>query len=345
MSGTKSRNSEVKIGILGSGWMGSVHAECYRRIEGANVIGVFSRNRERAEAAAKICDAQAVVAASALLDDPGIDAIDVCVPSAAHEEFVVAALQRGKHVFCETPFALELTAAETMLAAAKQSGRLFMVGLLERSIVQYEYVHRVVLDGQLGKILSITTYRLGSYLRSEDSKKHYADPTLELMGLDFDFVRWLTGPPISVCATAVETDAGGPGEVCVLLNCGSGRIATVTGSGIMPNTFPFSIGFRVLFEKGAYELKTVFEGAGPPKNMFQFYPLDGGSGILAIEEHDPYERELRYFVDAVRGKADPELLDAQHAYEALKLSLATLRSAREGRAITLAPCPDPQKTI
>jgi predicted dehydrogenase len=52
--------------------MGSVHAGCYQRIEGANVAGVFSRNRERAEAVAKICGAKTVVDASALLDDPSI---------------------------------------------------------------------------------------------------------------------------------------------------------------------------------------------------------------------------------------------------------------------------------
>ena len=69
----------MRIGILGGGWMGSVHAECYQRIEGAKVVGVFSRDRERAETAAKICDAKALVDPSVLLDDPDIDAIDVCL--------------------------------------------------------------------------------------------------------------------------------------------------------------------------------------------------------------------------------------------------------------------------
>ena len=102
----------------------------------------------------------------------------------------------------------------------------------------------------------------------------------------------------------------------------------------MPKEFPFSIGFRVLFEKGAFELKTVFEGAGPPRNVFQFYS-DEGAQTLTIEEHDPYEQELRYFLDSIRGKADPGLLDAHHASEALKLSLATLQSVKENRAIRI----------
>ena len=334
MCGLDRTNPEVRIGILGSGSMGSVHAECYQRIEGAKVAGVFSRNRERATTVAQICGATAVDDASALLDDPTINAIDVCVPSVNHHEFVVAALQRGKHVFCETPFALQLTEAEAMIAAAKDAHRIFMVGLLERSIVQYEHVRRVVAAGHLGKVLAITAYRLGSYLRSADGRKRNADPSLELMTFDFDFVRWLIGLPTSVYATAVEAAAGVPGEIWASLKYDSGSSATVIGSGIMPNGFPFSVGFRILFEKGAFELKTVFEGAGPPKNTFRFY-ADSGADTLAIEEHDPYERELRYFVDSIQGKADPGLLDAQHASEALKLSLATLQSVRENRAIRL----------
>jgi UDP-N-acetylglucosamine 3-dehydrogenase len=315
--------------------MGSVHAQAYERIEGATVAGVFSRNRERATTIARSCGAKAVDDAFALLDDPTIDAVDVCVPSMNHHEFVLAAFQRGKHVFCETPFALHLAEAEAMIEAAKHVGRIFMVDLLERSIAQYEHVHRVVGSGQLGSVLTITAYRLGSYLRSEEGIKRYADPTLELMTFDFDFVRWLMGQPAAVCATAVESASGVLGEVCASLQYDSSSSATVIGSGIMPEGFPFSIGFRILFEKGAFELKTVFEDAGPPKNMLHFYSDAGGAQTLAIEEHDPYEQELRYFVDSIRGEVDPYLLDAQHAMEALKLSLTTKQAIQEHRVIRL----------
>jgi UDP-N-acetylglucosamine 3-dehydrogenase len=339
MSGSQSASPVVRIGILGSGWMGSVHAARYARIKGANVVGIFSRNWERAEAAAKICNAKAVGDVSALLDDPNVDAIDVCLPTSNHAEFVVAALEHGKHVFCETPFALTFTEAEAMLEAAKDADRIFMAGLLERSIAQYEYAYQAAVARHLGKVLSIATYRLGSYLLSEESRRHYADPALELMTLDFDFIRWLIGSPTSVSATAVSwsglaCEADIPGEISTILNYDSGANATVVASGIMPKGFPFSVGFRVLFEKGAFELKTVFEGAGPPKNTFQFYS-DEGVQALTIEEHDPYEQELRYFVEAIRGEAYPSLLEARHACEALKLSLATLQSVKENRAIRI----------
>jgi UDP-N-acetylglucosamine 3-dehydrogenase len=219
-----STNSEVKIAILGSGSMGSAHADSYTRVKNAKVIGVFSRNRERAEAVAQMFEAKSVNDAFALLDDPTIDAIDVCVPSINHFDFVLAALQRGKHVFCETPFALQLRDAEVMIEAARRSSRILLVGLLVRSIAQYEHVHQVAASGRLGKILSVTTYRLSSYLRcgGPERKEHYTDPTTELMTFDFDFIQWLLGPPTSISATATKTESGSPGEVSAILNYDGG---------------------------------------------------------------------------------------------------------------------------
>ncbi len=154
--------SKIRIGILGAGAMGSEHAAVYRAIEGVEVAGVSSRNFERAVAAARICNAKPVTDPFLLIDDPTIDAIDVCLPTIDHREFVVAALQRGKHVFCETPFALSLSDAAAMSEAARNSNRILLVGLLVRSIAEYEHAHRVATSGEFGKLLSITAYRLGS---------------------------------------------------------------------------------------------------------------------------------------------------------------------------------------
>jgi UDP-N-acetylglucosamine 3-dehydrogenase len=111
MTGRTSTKREVRIGILGSGWMGSVRASCYQQIEGVKIVGIFNRNKERATTIARQCGAKAVSDASALLEDPTIDALDVCVPSAIHQQIVSAALQQRKHVFCETPFRAVLTSS------------------------------------------------------------------------------------------------------------------------------------------------------------------------------------------------------------------------------------------
>lgn len=99
----------------------------------------------------------------------------------------------------------------------------------------------------------------------------------------------------------MESDS--PGEVSAILDYDSGCSATVVASWIMPAGFPFSVGFRILLEKVAFELETAFEGVGAPKNRF-LYLDDKRSQTIAIQEHNPYERKLQYFVDCVRGKSD-----------------------------------------
>ena len=327
---------KTKIGILGAGSMGSEHAYVFSTMDGVQVAGVFSRTRARAEACARQCGAAAVTDARALLDDPSIDAIDICLPSKDHPEFVLAALERGKHVFCETPFALELAEAHSMIAAARASGRILQVGLLLRSAADYQHVHRVAQSGECGKVLSITTYRLGSYLRQGgfDHKEHYSEPSTELMTFDFDFINWLIGSPARLSASAVYTERGTPGEISAVLGYADGRSATVLASGLMPKSFAFCAGFRVLLEHGAFELNTVF-GDGPPTSTLLFYPADGAREVVAIEGHNPFEKELRLFVECVRGKAAPDLLDAERAVEALRLSIATQQSLKEARSISL----------
>jgi len=279
----------VRVGILGSGAMGRVHAAAYGAIEGVAVIGMLSGKEVRA-------------GIDALLGS--VDAVDVCLPSAVHRPHVVRALDAGKHVFCETPLALTMEDALAMRDAARRDGRLLQVGLLMRSVDLHRAVKEAVVSGEHGKLLTLSTWRLGSYLRPDepDRKAHYGDPTTELMTFDLDFIQWAMGRPVRVSANA-------SGEVTALLSFADGRHATVTASGLMPPGFPFTAGFRALFEKTVVEHEIVFDGSPP-------------SG------RNPFEVELRRFVECIEGRADPELLDVDRAIEALELSLDIQRALK-----------------
>ena len=73
----------------------------------------------------------------ALLDDPTVDAVDICLPNDLHREFAVRALQAGKHVLCEKPIALTLEDADAMIAAARRAGRFLMIGHVLRFWPEY----------------------------------------------------------------------------------------------------------------------------------------------------------------------------------------------------------------
>lgn len=327
--------SPIRIGILGAGSMGTAHAAAYVGIAGVEIVGVFSRNPERARAVASIAKARTFTDPLALME--AVDAIDICLPSANHHEVAVPALNAGKHVFCESPLALELTQARQMVEAARRANRLLQVGLLMRSVNAYEHVKIAATSGDHGRLLSLTTWRLGSYLHADglDRKAHYGDPSTELMTFDFDIARWLMGAPHRLSASALHGPQGGPGEISALLSYDDGRHATVIASGLMPPGSPFTVGFRTLFERAVFEHLTVFE-AIPPRSSLTIVEDRTARRPVTLPGRNPYQVELQRFVDCIRGDADPALLDGERAVEALVLSLATQRSLAERQAVVIS---------
>jgi len=319
----------VRIGILGAGAMGAVHAAAYAAMPGVEVVGVFSRNQERARIVASLCRrAKPFANADSLAGE--VDAVDVCLPTPAHRAFVVPALERGRHVFCETPLALSLDDARQMRDAARRAGRLLQVGLLMRSIAAYQYLDAAVRAGAHGRLRSLSTFRLGSYLRPDapDHKPHYGHPAIELMTFDFDVALWLMGRPARLAAA-------GDGEIAALLHYDDGRSAKLTASGLMPPGFPFTVGFRALFDEAVLELATVFAG-GPPVDRLTIAAGKEPPRPLSMPSRNPYEVELGHFIDCIEGRGDAALLDADRAVEALVLSLATERALAERRTVDLA---------
>jgi len=290
--------------------MGKTHAAAYATLKDVELVDVPARDAARVQAA---------------IESRDIDAVDICLPSPVHARFAIPALQHGKHVFCETPMALALDEALAMRDAARAAGRLLQVGLLCRSIATYRHIKEVADAGTHGRLLSLATWRLGSYLRPDapDHKPHYGDPTTELMTFDFDFANWIMGKP-------VRLSAAGRDDVTALLDYGDGRHATILASGVMPPGTPFTVGFRALFEDACFNLLQVFRGGGPPEITFTIAEGKAAPQPVGLQGANPFEVELRRFADCIAGKADPALLDAEHALSALRLSLATQQALSRG---------------
>ena len=322
----------LRVGIIGAGAMGAEHAFVLGEMADVEVAGVFSRTEARAKAVAGSCAAAAFTDAAALIEDDTVDAISVCTPSEDHAPFVLAALAAGKHVFCETPFALRLDEARRMRDAARAASRLLQVGLLMRSVAPYAHIKALADAGAHGRLVSLSTWRLGSYLRpgSPEHKAHYSDPSTELMTFDFDFANWLFGRPTRLAASAAGEARGGPGEISTLLTYEDGRCATVQASGLMPIGCPFMAGFRALFEGAAFELRNSFQQNGPPISSFTVSDDRSPPHDVEITGDNPYAIELRRFVDCIAGRADAALLDADRAIETLVLSHATQASLASG---------------
>ena len=118
--------NKVKIGIIGTGYIGNVHGRIYSRDERAEISALFDIVPERAERAARVIGGKVCLSREELFDN--CDAVLVCAPNKTHTEIASDALAAGKHVFCEKPFSIGIENAKALLEAAEKSDKIFQVG-------------------------------------------------------------------------------------------------------------------------------------------------------------------------------------------------------------------------
>jgi UDP-N-acetylglucosamine 3-dehydrogenase len=204
----------MRLAILGAGEMGTTHASAYarfRRTEHVELAGIVSRSASKARGLAKRVQAPWFTDPSKILRDESIDVIDVTVPSGLHRKFVVSALARGKHVFCETPMALTLRDANAMIDAARANRRIFMVAQLMRFVADYQQAHIEVASGTLGTPRIVVARRLGRPYWSAKRPRPfrlYGEPIVEFSIHDFGVANWILGRPRSVLAHGVSGSSG-----------------------------------------------------------------------------------------------------------------------------------------
>lgn len=153
--------AEPVVGVVGTGFIGPVHAEALRRL-GIRVKGVVGSSPERAQLKARELRVERIYPDyQALIDDPEITVVHITSPNRYHYPQVTAALRAGKHVVCEKPLAMNAAESAGMLALARESGLLHAVNFNLRF---YPLVHEArarVQRGDLGNVFIIQ----GSYLQ------------------------------------------------------------------------------------------------------------------------------------------------------------------------------------
>ncbi len=126
---------KVRIGIVGTGYVGNVHANIYARDARAEVAALFDIIPERSEATSRRVGGKVCSSREELLDN--CDAVLVCAPNRTHLSIAMDAIDAGKHVFCEKPFTIGIEDAKTLQHAANASNAVFQLGHNRRSAPVY----------------------------------------------------------------------------------------------------------------------------------------------------------------------------------------------------------------
>jgi len=187
----------VRITVLGTGRIGAMHAELIaRRIDGAELAGVFDVHAPAAQAVGAELGAPVYDTLEAALAGPG-DAVCIATSTDTHVSVMQAAAQAGKAIFCEKPISLDVAQVDAGLAAVDAAGVMLQIGFNRRFDPSHKAVADAVDAGTVGtpQIVRITSRDPEpppiSYI--EVSGGIFNDMTIH----DFDMVT----PPSSPCGT------------------------------------------------------------------------------------------------------------------------------------------------
>ena len=148
----------IKVGLIGCGFMGNMHANCYKNIEGVTLAAVADIRREKAEAIAD--GAEIYLDGMDLIKNADVDVIDICLPTFLHAEYAMAAMDKVKYLFVEKPIALTTCEAEKMMEKANTTGTSIQIGQVIRFWDEYVVLKEIIEEGKYGKVVNANFRRL-----------------------------------------------------------------------------------------------------------------------------------------------------------------------------------------
>ena len=205
----------MNVGIVGIGFMGMIHYLSYQKVAGANVTAMCDADPARREGdwtgikgnfgptgtQMDLTGIRMYDDAYKILDDPDIDLVDICLPPAFHADVAVAALEKGKHVFCEKPMALTAADAQRMAQAAEKTNQILLIGHVLPFMPEYAFANQAVSSGDYGSVRGGTFYRIISdptWVPDFYNPDRVGGPMLDLHIHDAHLIRLLFGMPTSV---------------------------------------------------------------------------------------------------------------------------------------------------
>jgi predicted dehydrogenase len=328
----------VRLGIVGCGLFGESHLLAFRAVHNAEVTAAYDPSQARAKELArrygipKVCGTLGELCASS-----GVDAVDVVTPEETHLEPVLRAIQSGKHVFVEKPFATNLDHCTEMIQAAKAADKILMVGHILRFETKFVLLKQELDTGRLGNVVSMQARRnrpkslLGRYGRTH--------PALENSIHDIDLMLWYTGDRVQRVRGYGRKVTGGKHHDAFwgILEFAKGAFGILETIWLLPQSAGITLddAFQLIGDRGVGNISLV-------PGAMSFWHEEGFE--IPDSSYDPRLRgavhgalrdELSYFCDCVANHHQPEVVSPIEAKNAVRIALALVESSEVDHEITI----------
>jgi myo-inositol 2-dehydrogenase / D-chiro-inositol 1-dehydrogenase len=327
----------LRLGLLGAGRIGKVHAAAIAATPGAVLVAVADAVPEAAIALADAHGA-AVREADAIMAAGDIDGVLITTPTDLHATMIEQAARAGKAIFCEKPIDLDVDRVRACLDVVASTGAKLMVGFNRRFDPNFREVRRRIDAGAIGAVEMVQ-------ITSRDP----APPPVSYIGRsgglfrdmaihDFDMARFLLGEePVTVYAAAsvlVDPAIGAAGDVdsaAITLTTASGRICQISNS--RRATYGYDQRIEVHGAKGLLSAQNV-RATTVEEATAEGYRRDPLLDFFMTRYTAAYQAEIATFVSAVTS-GTPLTPSGDDGLKALLIAEAAALSVREQRVVRL----------
>ncbi len=226
---------DFKWGIIGTGGIAKEFVRDFKFTSGHHVLAVGSRTQESADRfATEMGIDRAYGSHSEIVADPEIDAIYVATPHPNHLPATLLALEAGKPVLCEKPFAMSAEETRAMIAKASAKNLMLMEAMWTRFLPHIIHIRSLLADKVLGEIMTVEADH-GQWF-AQDPKFRLFDPEvgggalLDLGVYPISFAHMVLGIPDSITASSTKAFTGVDGQTSAIFSYASGAQAILTCS-------------------------------------------------------------------------------------------------------------------
>jgi len=311
---------KIRVGVIGVGSLGQHHARVYASLPEAELVGVVDALPERAEEVAARFGTNAFSDYTELFGR--VDAVNIAAPTTLHAEIGVRCLKEGIHVLAEKPIAHTLEAADQLIRAARENGRILQIGHLERFNPAVVALREIVTRPRF-----FEAHRMGLFSpRSLD-----VDVILDLMIHDLDIISLLTPSAVEkITAVGIAILSSRIDIANARIQFADGCVANITASRVSME----KIRKLRLFQKQEYISLDY------TRQDLAVFSLKQNAGMsipeivnrkIEPEKKEPLLLELTSFLEAVRGE-HPAACGGDEGRRALGLAMQIRDQAESAQA-------------
>ncbi len=290
------RVKDLKVGVVGAGFIGPAHIEALRRL-GIKVVGLSEDSPERARAkAAELRLGKAYDSFEAMVADPDLDVIHITSPNHLHFPHAKASLLAGKHVVCEKPLALNSTESSELVTLARERQRVNVVNFNIRFYPLALQARSFVQDNQLGDVYIVQGSYLQDWLLLPTDWNWRLEPGLggdmravaDIGSHWLDLVTFITGLEVEAVFSDFKTFLKVRKKPTTTIDTFGGKLQTAAEHVEQPIHTEDYATILLHFKGGARGTLTVSQVSAGRKNRL-YYEIDGAQSSMAWNSERPNE--------------------------------------------------------